>query len=116
VAVNLEHVLEPERLRAGAEGHRVLHRDDVAEDGLGGLVASIRLLGLGAGEAALGEHETLDPGRSEYTYAMISFSSWSRAMKLQIQAVRVFFFASTRIVVSSASTISIFGTSSSNRV
>jgi hypothetical protein len=47
---------------------------------------------------------------------MISFSSWSRAMKLQIQAVRVFFFASTRIVVSSASTISIFGTSSSNRV
>jgi hypothetical protein len=114
VAVNLEHVLEPERLRAGAEGHRV--HDDVAEDGLGGLVASIRLLGLGAGEAALGEHETLDPGRSEYTYAMISFSSWSRAMKLQIQAVRVFFFASTRIVVSSASTISIFGTSSSNRV
>ena len=62
VAVDLEDVLEPERLRAGAEGDGVLHGDDVAEDGPGGLVAGVGLLGLRARQAALGEDEPLDPG------------------------------------------------------
>jgi hypothetical protein len=37
-AVDVEDVLQPEWLRRGAEGDRVLHRGDVAEDGPGGLV------------------------------------------------------------------------------
>src|SRR6266511_829882 len=46
---------------------------------------------------------------------MISFSPSSRAMKLQSHAVRVFPFACTRWVVSSARTISSSATSSSRR-
>jgi hypothetical protein len=40
----------------------VLHRDDVAEDGPGGLVSRVALLGLRAREATLRQDEPLDPG------------------------------------------------------
>ena len=62
VAMDLEDVLEPEGLRAGAEGDGVLHGDDVAEDGPGGLVARIGLLGLRSREAPLREDKAFDPG------------------------------------------------------
>ena len=61
-AMDLEDVLQPEGLRAGADGDGVLHRDDVAEDGAGGLVSRIALLGLGAREAALRQDQALHPG------------------------------------------------------
>ena len=51
----------------------------------------------------------------EKTYAMISLSASSRAMKLQSHAVRVLPFSCTRCVVSSASTISFSATSLSSR-
>ncbi len=62
VAVDLEDVPKPEGPRAGAEGDGVLHGDDVAEDGPGGLVARIGLLGLRSREAPLREDKAFDPG------------------------------------------------------
>ena len=60
--MDLEGILESERLRASAESDRVLHGDDVAKDGPGGLVSRVALFGLGTREAALRQDETLDPG------------------------------------------------------
>ncbi len=60
--MDFEDVLQPERLRAGAERDGVLHRDDVAEDRQGGIVG---LLGLGACEAPPREDQALDAGRRD---------------------------------------------------
>ncbi len=57
-----EDVGEAQGSGAGAERHGLLHGCHVAEDGPGRLVPGARLLGLGAGEAALGKHEPLDAG------------------------------------------------------
>jgi hypothetical protein len=51
--VDVEDVTEPEWIYADAEGDRVFHGGDVAEDGPGSLVAGARLLGFRSGEAAL---------------------------------------------------------------
>ena len=59
-AMDLEDVLQPKRLGLGAERDRALHREDVPQHGAGGLVAGVGRLGLGAGEAALGQDQPLD--------------------------------------------------------
>ncbi len=61
-AVDRQDVLDPERLRAGSERDRLLHRRDVAEDGPGRLVTGAVLVGFRAGQATLGEDEPLDAG------------------------------------------------------
>lgn len=58
----------------------------------------------------------VSPERLELnTYEMISLSASSCAMNVQSQAVRVFFFACTRMVVSSACTISFAATTWTSR-